>query len=161
VTEPLRTLVNAYLDFLTLDTIGESWEGRDVWLVTINNPEKVGEIVENRVFCLIPTMDPDACLVFFDRGARPTPGPSLRFGRGRVGERGSPPKTAPGTGRASRCGSRPRGGTHRVSAIDPRRRRRCRGPRVSEHCRGDTPGEKGQDEQDHHRHEPPRRPFAP
>lgn len=39
VTAALERLVEAYPDFLTLESIGESWEGRDIWLVTINNPE--------------------------------------------------------------------------------------------------------------------------
>ncbi len=38
-TEALRTLVDAYPRFLTLESIGTSWEGRDIWAVTINNPE--------------------------------------------------------------------------------------------------------------------------
>ena len=38
-TEVLRTLQRAYPRFLTLESIGKSWEGRDIWLVTINNPD--------------------------------------------------------------------------------------------------------------------------
>ena len=38
-TELLRTLQRAFPRFLTLESIGKSWEGRDIWLVTINNPD--------------------------------------------------------------------------------------------------------------------------
>jgi len=38
-TEVLRTLQRAYSRFLTLESIGKSWEGRDIWLVTLNNPD--------------------------------------------------------------------------------------------------------------------------
>ncbi len=39
LTEALRTLVDAHPRFLTMESIGTSWEGRDIWAVTINNPE--------------------------------------------------------------------------------------------------------------------------
>lgn len=39
LTEALRTLVDAHPGFLTMESIGTSWEGRDIWAVTINNPE--------------------------------------------------------------------------------------------------------------------------
>ena len=35
----LRTLERAYPKFLTLSSIGKSYEGRDLWLMTINNPD--------------------------------------------------------------------------------------------------------------------------
>jgi hypothetical protein len=38
-TELLRSLQRAYPRFLTLESIGKSWEGRDIWLVTVNNPD--------------------------------------------------------------------------------------------------------------------------
>lgn len=110
VTRTLELLVAEYPDFLTLESIGQSWEGRDIWLVTINNPatghhsekpafysdanihgneiqgtevtlymiwflmenyphlEKAREIVDNRAFYLVPTMNPDAREVFFRQG---------------------------------------------------------------------------------------------
>jgi len=37
--QALRQLVQTYPKFLTLESIGKSWEGRDLWLVTINNPD--------------------------------------------------------------------------------------------------------------------------
>jgi hypothetical protein len=39
LTEALRTLVDTYPRFLTMESIGQSWEGRDIWAITINNPE--------------------------------------------------------------------------------------------------------------------------
>ncbi len=39
MTEALGTLQRAYPKFLTMESIGQSWEGRDIWLVTINNPD--------------------------------------------------------------------------------------------------------------------------
>jgi hypothetical protein len=38
VGEALQRLQRAYPRFLTVETIGRSWEGRDIWAVTINNP---------------------------------------------------------------------------------------------------------------------------
>jgi hypothetical protein len=39
MTEALRTLAQAYPRFLSVESIGQSWEGRDIWAVTINNPD--------------------------------------------------------------------------------------------------------------------------
>ena len=39
MTEILERMVATWPQFLTLESIGQSWEGRDIWLVTINNPE--------------------------------------------------------------------------------------------------------------------------
>jgi zinc carboxypeptidase len=39
MTDALKRLVAAYPDFLTLSSIGKTWEGRDLWLVTIDNPK--------------------------------------------------------------------------------------------------------------------------
>jgi hypothetical protein len=39
MTEALQLLARSYPKFLTLESIGESWEGRDIWAVTINNPD--------------------------------------------------------------------------------------------------------------------------
>ncbi len=38
LTEALNDLVRAYPNLLTIRSIGKSTEGRDIWLVTINNP---------------------------------------------------------------------------------------------------------------------------
>jgi murein tripeptide amidase MpaA len=39
MTEALQLLARSYPKFLTLESIGQSWEGRDIWAVTINNPD--------------------------------------------------------------------------------------------------------------------------
>jgi len=39
MTEALQLLARTYPKFLTLESIGQSWEGRDIWAVTINNPD--------------------------------------------------------------------------------------------------------------------------
>jgi len=39
MTEALQLLARTYPRFLTLESIGKSWEGRDIWAVTINNPD--------------------------------------------------------------------------------------------------------------------------
>lgn len=101
LTDALQRLEEAYPDFLTLQSIGESVEGRELWMMIINNPEtgphtsktafwadgnihgneiqgaevnlyliwflmenyealpRVREIVDNRAFYIVPTMNPD------------------------------------------------------------------------------------------------------
>ena len=39
ITDALRQLERAYSKFLTVQSIGKSGEGRDIWLVTVNNPD--------------------------------------------------------------------------------------------------------------------------
>jgi hypothetical protein len=39
MTDALRQLQRAYPKFLTLQSIGKSGEGRDIWLMTVNNPD--------------------------------------------------------------------------------------------------------------------------
>src|SRR5690606_34798276 len=39
MTNALRQLERTYSKFLTLQSIGKSGEGRDIWLVTVNNPD--------------------------------------------------------------------------------------------------------------------------
>ncbi len=163
MTEALRTLVDAYPQFLTMESIGQSWEGRDIWVVTVNNPEtgdhtekpafysdanihgneiqgtevtlymiwflmenypymeKVREIVDNRVFYLIPTMNPDARQVFFDQGG-PTRSGTRPFdsdGDGRESE--DPPQDLTGNKEILQMRKyTPGEGTHMVSPIDDR-----------------------------------------
>jgi hypothetical protein len=162
-TEALRTLVDAYPRFLTLESIGTSWEGRDIWAVTINNPEtgphhekpafyadanihgneiqgtetnlyliwflmenyehmeKVRELVDTRVFYIIPTMNPDARQTFFDRGG-PTRSGNRPFdsdGDGRESE--DPPEDLTGNREILQMRKYvPGEGTHMVSPIDDR-----------------------------------------
>jgi len=163
VTDALEQLVDAYPQFLTLESIGESWEGRDIWLVTINNPETgpdhekaafysdanihgneiqgtevtlymiwflmenyehmeaVRELVDNRAFYLIPTMNPDARQVFFDQGG-PTRSGTRPFdsdGDGRASE--DPPQDLTGNREILQMRKyTPGEGTHMESPIDPR-----------------------------------------
>ncbi|MDZ7386763.1 MAG: M14 family zinc carboxypeptidase, partial [candidate division KSB1 bacterium] len=39
LTEALRTLQKAYPKFLTLRSVGKSYQGRDIWVMIINNPD--------------------------------------------------------------------------------------------------------------------------
>jgi len=39
MTKALRDLTNAYPELLTMQSIGRSFEGRDLWLITLNNPK--------------------------------------------------------------------------------------------------------------------------
>lgn len=39
MTQIIHDLVNAYPELLTLESIGKSEQGRDMWLITLNNPE--------------------------------------------------------------------------------------------------------------------------
>ena len=108
MTEALKKLVKIYPQFLDLQSIGKSIEGRDMWVVTINNPktgtemdkaamyidgnihgnevqggetilytidylmknygvvEKVTRLVDERVFYLIPMVNPDGRAHWFD-----------------------------------------------------------------------------------------------
>jgi hypothetical protein len=109
LTDALNQLVRMYPQFLKIESIGKSVENRDLWLVTICNPEtgndldkaamyidanihgnevqggeailytidylmknygtidKVTQLVDERVFYLIPTVNPDGRAHWFDR----------------------------------------------------------------------------------------------
>jgi len=45
ITQIVRDLVDAYPELLTLESIGKSEQGRDMWLITLNNP-KTGDASE-------------------------------------------------------------------------------------------------------------------
>jgi hypothetical protein len=108
--DALERLEDAYGDFLTVEVAGRSGEGREIWAVTINNPDTgphtskaafyvdgnihgneiqglevnlyliwflmenydhlpaVRELVDRRVFYVIPTMNPDGRQNFLDTG---------------------------------------------------------------------------------------------
>lgn len=110
LTDALERLEDAYGDFLTVESAGTSVEGREIWAVTVNNPETgpdtskaafyvdgnihgneiqglevnlyliwflmenydhipaVQELVDERVFYIIPTMNPDGRQNFMDTG---------------------------------------------------------------------------------------------
>ncbi|MDZ7339146.1 MAG: M14 family metallopeptidase [candidate division KSB1 bacterium] len=109
LTEALRTLQKAYPKFLTLRSVGKSYQGRDIWVMIINNPDtgpemskaamyidgnihgneiqggevclytiwflmenygeiaKVTELVDRRVFYILPTVNPDGRAWWFDQ----------------------------------------------------------------------------------------------
>ncbi|MEX2467403.1 MAG: M14 family metallopeptidase [Gemmatimonadota bacterium] len=110
LTDALERLEDAYGRFLTVESAGQSVEGRELWAVTINNPDTgphtskaafyvdgnihgneiqglevnlyliwflmenydhlpaVEELVDQRVFYIIPTMNPDGRQNFMDTG---------------------------------------------------------------------------------------------
>ena len=39
MTDAMRQLVDAYPEFLSMESLGQSVGGREMWLVTLNNPE--------------------------------------------------------------------------------------------------------------------------
>jgi hypothetical protein len=163
MTEALQAMQRAYPRFLTLESIGKSWEGREIWLVTVNNPDtgphqekpafysdanihgneiqgtevtmymiwflmenydhlpKVKELVDSRAFYLIPTMNPDARQLFFDRGGPTRTGhrPFDSDGDGRANE--DPPQDLSGNREILQMRKyTPGEGTHVISPIDPR-----------------------------------------
>ncbi|MGQ9561558.1 MAG: M14 family metallopeptidase [Candidatus Oleimicrobiaceae bacterium] len=109
LTEALQMLEKAYPKLLSLKSIGKSYQGRDIWVMTINNPEtgsemskaamyidgnihgneiqggevclytiwylmenygvidKVTELVDRRVFYILPTVNPDGRAWWFDQ----------------------------------------------------------------------------------------------
>ncbi len=109
LVDALRQLVQAHPDLLTLSSVGKSFEGRDMWCVTINNPktgsdrskpamyvdgnihgnevqaaeaclymiwyltenygrlEKVTQIVDERAFYVVPTVNPDGRAHWFNK----------------------------------------------------------------------------------------------
>jgi len=109
LTEALKMLQKAYPKLLSLSSIGKSYQGRDIWVMTINNPDtgpemskaamyidgnihgneiqggevclytiwylmenygvidKVTELVDRRVFYILPTVNPDGRAWWFDQ----------------------------------------------------------------------------------------------
>ena len=109
LTDALKMLAKAYPQFLKLESIGKSYEGRDIWAMTINNPEtgpemtkaamyidgnihgneiqasevclytiwylmenhgkikKITALVDQRVFYILPTVNPDGRAFWFDQ----------------------------------------------------------------------------------------------
>ncbi len=163
MTEALERLVAAYPKFLTMESIGKSWEGRDIWAITINNPDtgpdhektafyadanihgneiqgtetnmyliwflmenydhlpKVRELVDTRAFYIIPSMNPDARVYFFDTGGPSRSGmrPTDSDGDGRASE--DPPQDLTGNREILQMRKyTPGEGTHMISPIDDR-----------------------------------------
>ncbi len=109
LTQALQTLQKAYPTFLTLQSVGKSYQGRDIWVVIVNNPDtgpemskaamyidgnihgneiqgaevclytiwylmehygeidKVTELVDRRVFYILPTVNPDGRAWWFEQ----------------------------------------------------------------------------------------------
>jgi hypothetical protein len=163
MTETLQLMAETWPEFLTLESIGQSWEGREIWLMTVNNPatgphnekpafysdanihgneiqgteitlymiwflmenyghlDAVTELVDDRVFYLIPSMNPDARDNFMADGSPSRSGmrPFDSDGDGRAGE--DPQQDL--TGNKETLSMRkyvPGEGTHNISPIDPR-----------------------------------------
>lgn len=108
LTDALKKLTKAYPEFLKLESIGKSYQQRDIWAVTINNPqtgpksgkaamyihanihgneiqgaevclytiwylmekysqiEQITELVDQRVFYILPSVNPDGRAHWFD-----------------------------------------------------------------------------------------------
>lgn len=162
----LRTLAEAYPDLLSLQSIGQSVEGRDLWCMTIHNPstgpdsdkaamyvdgnihgnevqageaclyliwylaenygrvDKVTELVDSRVFYVVPTVNPDGRAWWF--GGPNTPHTS-RSGKspldddrdGRADEDGF--DDLDGDGQITQMRRRDPKGRWKADADDPRR----------------------------------------
>ncbi|MCR4439507.1 MAG: M14 family metallopeptidase [bacterium] len=50
LTEALKTLQKAYPKFLSLKSIGKSYQGRDIWAMTINNPDTGPEMAKAAMY---------------------------------------------------------------------------------------------------------------
>ena len=120
LTQALKDLEKAYSKFLKLESVGKSVEGRDIWVMKINNPDtgdefskaamyidanihgnevqggeiclytiwylmknyekidKITELINQRVFYILPTVNPDGRAWWFDS---PNPTSSSRGGK--------------------------------------------------------------------------------
>jgi len=120
LTEALKYLEKKHSKYLTLESIGKSYEGRDIWVMKINNPdtgeeslkaamyidanihgnevqggeiclytiwylmknygkiEKITNLVDQRVFYILPSVNPDGRAWWFDA---PNPSSSSRGGK--------------------------------------------------------------------------------
>jgi hypothetical protein len=163
MTDALQRLQRAYPRYLTLQSLGKSVEGKDIWLVIINNPAtgphtskaafwadanihgneiqgtetnlyliwflmenydalpKVREIVDNRAFYIVPSMNPDARDNFLHTGGASRSGmadwDSDLDGR----PNNDPPRDLDGDGEIRQMRKHvPGQGTHVVSPVDPR-----------------------------------------
>lgn len=162
--ERMQLMERTWPDFLDLQSIGTSYGGREMWLMTINNPRtgpeegkaamfieanvhgneiqgaevvlytiwylmenygRIGEItrlVDERVFYLLPTVNPDGRDYFLDgtgSGARTGHIPVDSDGDGAFDEDG--PNDLNGNGVIEQMRKyTPGEGTHRVSALDSR-----------------------------------------
>jgi len=164
IGERMQLMASTWPDFLELEAIGTSYGGREMWLMTINNPrtgeehEKAGmfieanvhgneiqgaevslytiwylmenygridevtRLVDERVFYILPTVNPDGRDYFLDgtgSGARTGHVPVDSDGDGLFDEDG--PNDLNGNGVIEQIRKHvPGQGTHRISADNPR-----------------------------------------
>jgi len=164
IGERMQLMARTWPDFLDLQSIGESFGGREMWLMTINNPatgdeldkagmfieanvhgneiqgaevslytiwylmenygriDEVTRLVDERVFYILPTVNPDGRDYFLDNsgsGARTGHIPVDSDGDGLFDEDG--PNDLNGNGVIEQIRKYvPGQGTHRLSANDPR-----------------------------------------
>ena len=164
VGERLQLMERTWPDFLDLQSLGDSYGGREMWLMTINNPQtgdemdkaamfieanvhgneiqgaevtlytiwylmenygridEVTRLVDERVFYLVPSVNPDGRDYFMDgtgSGARSGHIPVDSDGDGAFDEDG--PDDLNGNGIIEQIRKyTPGEGTHRVSHLDPR-----------------------------------------
>lgn len=164
IGERLQLMAETWPDFLRLQSLGESHGGREMWMMTINNPEtgaemdkaamlveanvhgneiqgaevvlytiwylmenydridEVKRLVDERVFYLIPSVNPDGRDYFLDgsgSGARTGHVPVDSDGDGLFDEDGDDDLNGNGVIEQIRKYV-PGEGTHRISAEDPR-----------------------------------------
>jgi hypothetical protein len=164
IGERLRLMERTWPDFLSLQSLGESFGGREMWLMTVNNPrtgdemdkagmfieanvhgneiqgaevilytiwylmenygriDDVTRLVDERVFYLVPSVNPDGRDYFLDgtgSGARTGHIPVDSDGDGLLDEDG--PDDLNGNGTIEQIRKYvPGEGTHRISHDDPR-----------------------------------------
>jgi hypothetical protein len=163
VTDALQRLQKAFPKFLTLQSLGKSIEGRDIWIVIVNNPDTgphtskaafwadanihgneiqgtevnlyllwflmenysalpmVKDLVDRRVFYIVPTMNPDGRDNFLKTGGPSRSGmkPMDNDGDGRINEDDVDDLNKDGEIHQMRKHV-PGQGTHIISPIDPR-----------------------------------------
>jgi len=162
LSDALKSLAKAYPKFLKLISIGKSYEGRDIWLMIINNPDagpdkskpamyidgnihgnevqggevclytiwylmknygkldKVTELVDQKAFYILPTINPDGRAYWFNK-----PG-SLRSGTKPVDNDNDglydedPPDDIDGDGEILTMRKKDPDGMYKPSKYDPR-----------------------------------------
>jgi hypothetical protein len=163
MTAALQQLQRAYPRFLTLQSLGKSVQGRDIWLVIVNNPTtgphaektafwadanihgneiqgtevnlyllwflmenydalpKVRELVDNRAFYIVPSMNPDGRDNYLKSGGPSRSGMSHWDSNQDGRPSADPPQDLDGDGEIRQMRKHvPGQGTHIISPIDPR-----------------------------------------
>jgi hypothetical protein len=163
MTDALQRLQRAYPRMLTLQSLGKSIEGRDIWMVIINNPAtgphtskaafwadanihgneiqgtetnlyliwflmenydalpRVREIVDQRAFYIVPSMNPDARDNFLHTGGASRSGMGDWDSNFSGNPNSDPPRDLDGDGEIRQMRKHvPGQGTHVISPVDPR-----------------------------------------